>query len=83
MSKPEFEGTATLNQYHVADKELSASEVVAAVCEAVEQTPGSPGCIVLYPAGQPRAPDAPEWPDLVRWVEAVATAALMGDAIPS
>jgi hypothetical protein len=77
MNKPELEARATLNQHHVADKESSASEFVAAVCETVKQMPGFPGCVLVYPAGRAKAPDAPEWLELVRWIEAVATAALM------
>jgi hypothetical protein len=97
MIQVEFDATITLNDHHLTTSGLSAPEAVTAVRQAVERMdgagwidvaawsypPATPGWVILYPPGRAAAPpDRPEWQELRRQVEAIATAALVGAGAP-
>jgi hypothetical protein len=98
MAHDRFDACITLNDHHLAAAALSGrkTEAVAAVRQAVEQMAGAgwidveahsypanlPGWIILYPRGRAAAPDTPAWRELRHTVEVVATAALIGAAVP-
>jgi hypothetical protein len=94
----DFEAVITLNDHHLAAAGLSGQKTaaVAAVRQAVEKMAGAgwidveahsypatlPGWVILYQPGRGAPPDTATWRELRHTVEVVATAALVGAAVP-